>query len=101
MSADTEKSQGSEATANPKSTYRPEIDALRAIAVIAVMINDFNKEGSVAEWPPRRYLASRARTLYMFQAVSRQFPGKADQAIAASAAGVYAGYQRFHLPGGS
>ena len=28
----------------PSATYRPEIDGLRAIAVIAVIINHFNKE---------------------------------------------------------
>ncbi|MBW4480961.1 MAG: acyltransferase [Tildeniella torsiva UHER 1998/13D] len=36
---------------HPKSSYRPEIDGLRAVAVIAVIINHFNKN-----WLPSGYL---------------------------------------------
>ena len=39
MAPDIEKSN-----INAKSRYRPEIDGLRAFAVVAVMINHFNKE---------------------------------------------------------
>lgn len=36
---------------SPKSNYRPEIDGLRALAVVAVIINHFNKD-----WLPSGYL---------------------------------------------
>ena len=39
MSMDIKENKSS-----PKSRYRPEIDGLRAFAVVAVIINHFNKE---------------------------------------------------------